>query len=155
MVLILEFATIFALIGSTAAQSVGQSIVIANSQASANSTQRGGSTFTGTAWVEDVYRSTDGTITTVMFERGARSFWHRHESGQILRVLAGAGWVVDQGGKAQRINVGDTVSCQASTTHWHGADEGSYLVHLAITSGQTEWLDEVTEGEYEQAHPRG
>ncbi|KAI8716202.1 Cupin-2 domain-containing protein [Fusarium sp. LHS14.1] len=137
------------------AQSVGRSIVIVNSQASPNSTSRGGSTFTGTAWVEDVYRSTDGTITTVMFEPGARSFWHRHQGGQTLRVLAGAGWVRDQGGEAQRINVGDTVWCQANTTHWHGADEGSYLVHLAISHGQTEWLGEVTAEEYGKAHSRG
>ncbi|KAF5007738.1 hypothetical protein FDECE_5987 [Fusarium decemcellulare] len=154
MILVQAITVISALIGPTTAQPTGRSVVIPNSQASPNSTSRGGSTFTGTAWVEDVYRNTDGTITTVLFEPGARSFWHRHAGGQTLRVLAGAGWVMDQGGEAQRINVGDTVWCQENTTHWHGADEGSYLVHLAISHGQTEWLREVTAEEYDQARSK-
>ncbi|KAM0543863.1 hypothetical protein ACHAPJ_012100 [Fusarium lateritium] len=122
----------------------GLSIVITDSRIGPNSTSRGGATFTGGAWVDDIYRSEDGTVTTVMFEPGARTFWHRHEGGQTLRVLAGSGWVADEGREPQRITVGDTVWCQANTTHWHGADEGSYLVHLAFSHGATEWLEEVT-----------
>lgn len=154
MYLLKQLALFFTLLDMTHGHgpNPGSSIVIPDSQAGRNSTSRGGSTFTGTAWVDDVYRDEDGTITTVMFEPGARSFWHRHEGGQTLRVLAGSGWIMDEGGSRQRIATGDTIWCQANTTHWHGADEGSYLVHLAISQGQTEWLEEVTEEEYVHAN---
>ncbi|KAL3477415.1 RmlC-like cupin domain-containing protein [Aspergillus californicus] len=139
------------LVPQTAAQPPGKSIVIPNSRIGENSTSPSSATFTGDAWVDDVYRDSDGTITTVMFGPGARTFWHSHAEGQVLRVLAGAGWVTDEGDRPRRINVGDTVWCQANTTHWHGADQGSYLVHLAISQGTTEWLGPVTEEEYHEA----
>lgn len=139
-----------AMLGSSAAaQSVGNSIVIPNSRIGENSTRPGGSTFTGNAWIDEIYRSTDGIVATVLFEPGARTFWHRHEGGQILRVLSGTGWVADEGRKPQRIYTGDTIWCEANTTHWHGADEGSFLVHLASSRGNTEWLDAVAISEYE------
>ncbi|KAL4886869.1 RmlC-like cupin domain-containing protein [Aspergillus karnatakaensis] len=127
---------------------VGHSHVIPNSRVGENSTEPGLNTFTGSVYVDYIYSSANGSspsgsAATVLFEPGARTFWHRHEGGQILRVLAGTGWIADPGVPPRRIYTGDTIWCEANTTHWHGADEGSYLVHLAISLGGTEWLGEV------------
>lgn len=73
---------------------------------------------------------------------------HSHENGQILEVKAGSGWVCDKGSVPQRIRVGDIVTCPAGTTHWHGADDGSMMMHLAISLGKTTWAEEVTSEEY-------
>ena len=73
----------------------------------------------------------------VTFLPGARTYWHHHENGQILEVKAGSGWVCDKGGKPERISVGDIVQCPAGTVHWHGADKGSMMMHLAISLGKT------------------
>jgi quercetin dioxygenase-like cupin family protein len=56
--------------------------------------------------------------------------------------------VCDKGGEPQRLNVGDIVWAPAGTVHWHGADEGSYLLHMAISHGKTTWFDAVTDEEY-------
>lgn len=32
--------------------------------------------------------------------------------------------------------------------HWHGATKDSWFSHLAITTGESEWLEPVTDEEY-------
>lgn len=105
--------------------------------------------FTGDVYMDKMGGPRDGLMCNhVTFLPGARTFWHRHEHGQVLEVKAGGGWVCDRGGRPQRIRVGDIVTCPAGTTHWHGADDGSMLVHLAVSLGETTWLEEVGEEEY-------
>jgi quercetin dioxygenase-like cupin family protein len=87
-------------------------------------------------------------IQHVTFLPGARTYWHHHESGQLLRVVAGAGWLCEKGGKPQRIGIGDVVWCPAGTVHWHGADEGSYMCHMAVSHGKTSWMHEVSAEEW-------
>lgn len=119
-----------------------------NSRAPGNSTIKGGATFTGDVFIDFVHRDDSMSIANVMFTPCARTYWHTHENGQILRVLAGSGWICDKGGEPQKLNVGDMVVCPPGTTHWHGGDDGSYMVHLAISQGKAEWHDEVTGDEY-------
>jgi len=69
----------------------------------------------------------------------------------MLTVTAGSGWVCDKGGKPQKLSVGDIVWCPAGTTHWHGADKGSYMVHTAATHGKMEWHEPVSDEEYNHA----
>ncbi|CAN8101637.1 unnamed protein product [Discula destructiva] len=109
--------------------------------------------FTGDVYADKIQmpaeRSSDGIVCGhITFLPGARTFWHTHENGQILEVKAGSGWVCDRGGVPQRIRVGDIVTCSPGITHWHGADDGSMLMHLAIGLGKTTWLEEVTAEEY-------
>ncbi len=50
-----------------------------------------GSQFTGDVFAYLTMPSTDGvTINTVNFTPCARTYWHHHENGQILIVLAGS-----------------------------------------------------------------
>ncbi|EXG81634.1 cupin domain-containing protein [Cryptosporangium arvum] len=106
-------------------------------------------TITGEAWFDPVLPGTDGTtITTVFFTPGARTFWHTHEHGQILQVLAGRGLICSDGGSPQALAVGDTVWVPAGERHWHGATTDSFLSHTAISLGVTRWADEVSDAEY-------
>lgn len=112
-----------------------------------------GDTFTGEVWAHPVLpRTDDVTIATVFFAPGARTFWHYHERGQILEVVAGRGWVCSEGGDAVLLSVGDTVWVPPGERHWHGASQGSFLTHTAISLGTTNWLDEVAQIDYAAAH---
>jgi quercetin dioxygenase-like cupin family protein len=127
--------------------------IVRNSHAEGKETVRGGpdgdlKTFSGLAFVDPVYQDNRMSIANVTFSPSARTYWHTHEHGQILHVLAGAGWICDKGREPQRIKVGDTIVCPPGTTHWHGGDDGSHMVHTAISQGKAEWLEEVTDEDY-------
>lgn len=129
---------------------MAQMTIIRNSRGEGKTTttgkQRG--TFTGSVYLDRIHTDEGVGIYNVNFTPCSRTFWHRHEKGQLLRVVAGSGFVCDQGGERQRISVGDMVWCPPGTIHWHGADDGSYMVHMAVSYGKTEWFDEVTESEF-------
>jgi len=107
-----------------------------------------GSQFTGDVFPYVTMAATDGvTINTVNFTPGARTFWHFHEKGQILQVLAGRGYVSTSDG-IHVIRAGDTVWCPPGESHWHGAAPDSFMTHTAISLGTTNWADPVTDDEY-------
>lgn len=109
----------------------------------ASSEQRIG-TFSGTVWVDPVMPATDNvTIANVFFSAGARTFWHVHEYGQILQVMAGDGLVCVEGEIPQPIRAGDVVWIPPNERHWHGATETSFIMHTATSIGKTQWQDEV------------
>ncbi len=81
----------------------------------------------------------------VSFESGARTSWHRHGDGQILFVLEGRGRVGARGEAASEIGPGDFVHAPAGEEHWHGAAEGADMRHIALSFGDTEWLEPVEE----------
>lgn len=127
-------------------------IVRNSSKEQTPSTVKGSSTsFTGDVYLDGVLSQDNTVIGNVTFTPCARTFWHHHAGGQILKVLAGAGWVCDQGGEPQRIKVGDTVWCPPGTVHWHGADAGSYMTHTAISLGKTEFREEVSAEDFAKA----
>ncbi|KIW80368.1 hypothetical protein Z517_06983 [Fonsecaea pedrosoi CBS 271.37] len=106
--------------------------------------------FTGGAvWVDTVLAAEGILVHNVNFAPGARSFWHWHEKGQVLRVTAGCGWLCDRGAKPVRINVGDVIWCPSSTEHWHGADDQSYMVHQAVSLGSVRFMEEVSDDTYQ------
>lgn len=109
------------------------------------------SNFTGTVYMDLGHRDDTIAIQHVTFLPGGRTYWHHHENGQLLRVVAGAGWLCEKGGKPKRLGIGDIVWCPAGTTHWHGADDGSYMCHLAVSHGKTTWMHEVSAEEFAAA----
>lgn len=114
----------------------------------APSDQRG-PTFTGTVWADPVLATGDGIIVNdVFFPPGSRTDWHTHERGQILLVTAGRGFAQVRDGDGTWIEPGDVVYFPAGEEHWHGAGPGSYLMHTAISLGETDWLDEVSDDDY-------
>lgn len=107
------------------------------------------SQFTGVVFPHLTLQSGDGVVVnTVNFTPGARTFWHSHERGQILLVLAGRGLIQAEGGPVRVIRAGDTVWAPPNESHWHGAAPDSYLVHVAISLGRTRWAGAVTDSEY-------
>ena len=110
----------------------------------AKSEQR--ATVTGEVWFDPVLPATDGTtITTVFFAPGARTYWHSHEHGQILQVLAGSGLICTAGEQPRAIVTGDTVWVPPGERHWHGAAPDSFMTHTAISLGETRWAEEAAD----------
>lgn len=108
-----------------------------------------GETFTGEVFPYVTMPSTDGVIiNTVDFAPCARTYWHRHERGQILIVLAGRGLIQAEGGPVRVMRAGDTIWAPPRERHWHGGGSDSFVVHTAISLGTTEWEEEVTEDQY-------
>jgi quercetin dioxygenase-like cupin family protein len=46
------------------------------------------------------------------------------------------------------LTAGDTVHIPAGEEHWHGASPGSYLLHRAVSIGETGWLEPVSNDDY-------
>lgn len=106
-------------------------------------------TFTGEVFSYVTMPATDGVVVnTVDFPPCSRTFWHRHERGQILVVLAGLGLIQAEGGPVRVMHAGDTIWAPPGERHWHGGSADAYVVHTAISLGQTQWEQEVTEEEY-------
>lgn len=109
-------------------------------------------TFTGNVFSSPMSRAPERTVAAigVMFEPGARSFWHSHPDGQVLYVASGSGRVGNTDGKVVKIAAGDVVYTPAGESHWHGAAPHSYLMHISITTGgATVWEPRaVTDEEY-------
>lgn len=125
---------------------------IIRSEDHAGTTGKPGSQFTGEAWPYLTMPSTDGVvINTVTFSPGARTYWHSHEKGQILQVLSGQGLICIEGEAPQIIRQGDTVWCPPGEQHWHGASPDAVMSHTAISLGETQWAQKVTEKEYHAA----
>ena len=112
-----------------------------------------GDTFTGTVWADAVLEGVPGVLVTdVFFTPGARTHWHRHERGQVLVVTQGRGYAqAREGGGGGWLIAGDVVFFEPGEEHWHGAGGETYLLHRAISLGETEWLDEVAEEDYRAA----
>jgi quercetin dioxygenase-like cupin family protein len=48
-----------------------------------------------------------------------------------------------------RARAGDAVTTAPGEWHWHGAALGTFMVHLAVSDGVTEWAEQVTDDEYQ------
>ena len=108
-------------------------------------------TFTGDVWADMVVDQTDGVmVANVFFTPGARTHWHTHERGQVLVVVGGEGRARTREGGGGKLTPGDVVWIPPGEEHWHGAEPESYMLHLAISLGAADWLDPVTDEEYEE-----
>lgn len=113
--------------------------------------------FTGKVWssplvtVDSMFNYSASNVT---FSSGARTRYHRHEEGQILLCTAGCGWYKERGKAARKLHSGDVVKIPAHVEHWHGAAKDCEFSHLSLIphqkGGTTQWLESVSEDEYEQ-----
>lgn len=89
---------------------------------------------------------------TVTFERGARSAWHRHPLGQTLIVTQGCGWTQIEGGPIEKICAGDVAWVAPGEKHWHGATSASAMTHVTASEiaedKEVEWLEQVSDNQY-------
>jgi quercetin dioxygenase-like cupin family protein len=106
------------------------------------SSDKRGPTFTGEVWAEPLLTGAPGvTVNTIFFPPGARTHWHTHATGQILLVI-------NEAGEGGQILPGDVVWIDAGERHWHGGGPDSYLTHVAISLGEADWQDAVTDEQY-------
>ncbi|MDR0528251.1 MAG: carboxymuconolactone decarboxylase family protein [Zoogloeaceae bacterium] len=112
-----------------------------------------GKYFTGQTYLSMLSEGGDilnAPIGNVTFEPCARTNWHSHSGGQILLVTAGEGRFQEKGKAVQILKKGDVVHIAPDAVHWHGAAPDSWMSHLAITNGKTEWLEPVTDTHYRE-----
>jgi quercetin dioxygenase-like cupin family protein len=88
------------------------------------------------------------SIAAVHFTPGARTAWHSHSIGQTLYVTEGEGRVQSRGDPIVTIRSGDVVFTPGHEWHWHGAAPDHFMTHLAVTEGDAEWGEHVTDAEY-------
>lgn len=110
--------------------------------------------FTGNSYLNSLVpkdSNIDVGVSNVNFEPGCRNNWHIHHNGfQILLVTAGEGWYQEEGKPAQLLKPGDVVAIHEGIKHWHGATKDSWFSHIAITKGESEWCEPVSDEEYNQ-----
>jgi quercetin dioxygenase-like cupin family protein len=108
--------------------------------------------FTGDVYVDPIAQAQRAplTIGSVHFTPCARTAWHRHTIGQTLYVTEGIGCVQARRGPLITIRPGDVIRVDGGEEHWHGAAADHFMTHIAITEGDTEWGDHLTDAEYAQ-----
>jgi quercetin dioxygenase-like cupin family protein len=110
---------------------------------------RASGNFTGGVWQDALLdNAEDGArVYAVYFEPGGRTHWHAHAGGQVLYVTTGEGRVGTRD-RVERLRPGDVVHAPPGEEHWHGAGTESVLHHIAVSLGETRWLGEVAEEDY-------
>jgi 4-carboxymuconolactone decarboxylase len=115
--------------------------------------------FCGQAWVNMLVPKNETgnfSVADVVFEPGCRNNWHTHPAGQILLVTDGLGFYQEKDQPARALAKGDVVVIPSGVVHWHGAAKNSSFTHIAINSiannVAVNWLDRVTDEEYESVH---
>lgn len=88
-------------------------------------------------------------VSRLIYEAGARSYWHVHEGYQILLVEKGRGLVQVQGQRIRELSPGEPAFLPAGVPHWHGAAPDQGLTWIAVSvAGSVKWMKPVTEEEY-------
>jgi quercetin dioxygenase-like cupin family protein len=112
------------------------------------------SNFTGIAHLQPVFAQTPPSRLSsgiVTFEPGARSAWHTHPAGQVLVIVAGTGWVQEEGKPRQTVRAGDVVWTPPGVKHWHGATSTTSMTQVAIQENvdgrNVDWLEKVDAGD--------
>ena len=110
--------------------------------------------FTGDVYVDPIAQNqgpSPVSLGVVHFTPSAHTAWHRHSLGQSLFVTEGEGLVQARGAQPIRIRPGDVIVIAPGEWHWHGATATTFMTHLALTEGDTEWGEHLTEREYAAA----
>ena len=92
----------------------------------------------------------DVDLLRILFEAGARTYWHVHASPQIYLVEAGRGRLQIRGSGILDVDPGEPVYLPANVPHWHGAapDEAATCLHAYPGGVAITMMEEVTEADY-------
>lgn len=96
----------------------------------------------------DVLDAKDLNATRRSFDAGARSAWHSHSKGQLLFVEDGRARLQRKGQPVRELGAGETDYTGPNVVHWHGAAPDRKLVQVALSFGETKWMEKVTDAEY-------
>jgi quercetin dioxygenase-like cupin family protein len=78
-------------------------IVIRNLSSGGESVANPSGTFTGDVYFDMLHMDDKIGVASMTFTPGARTLWHIHEEGQVLKVVGGSGWICDKDGVPQRL----------------------------------------------------
>jgi quercetin dioxygenase-like cupin family protein len=109
--------------------------------------------FTGDVWIDPItqgHGQPPTSIALVHFTPGARTAWHSHSIGQTLYVTEGEGRVQSRGEPVVTIRPGDVIFTPGDEWHWHGAAPDRFMTHLAISEGDPNWGEHVTDIDYQR-----
>ncbi|MGH3265156.1 MAG: (R)-mandelonitrile lyase [Trebonia sp.] len=110
--------------------------------------------FSGDVYVDPIAQGQGDnpmSVASVHFCPCGHTAWHRHTVGQTLYVTEGLGYAQSRGGPLLTIRPGDVIRIAAGEEHWHGAAPDHFMTHLAITEGDTQWGEHLTDDEYPAA----
>jgi quercetin dioxygenase-like cupin family protein len=107
----------------------------------------GPATITGDMAMDTRLKAENLGVNGVVFQPGARTYWHSHTHGQIFLVSFGRGIVGTRDGH-QVIEAGDVLYTPPGEEHWHGATPDSFVAYTAISLGTTVWGEELSESDY-------
>ena len=104
------------------------------SQNRSDAKRNDGDTFIGDVFTQNLVTDDNAPslrVTAVTFEDGAKNRWHTHTTEQVLIITAGKGIVANE---AEELHVtpGDVVLISPGERHWHGAETGESMTHLAV-----------------------
>lgn len=82
----------------------------------------------------DTVLKADGLfVNDAFYGAGSRTYWHRHEHGQLITVTAGEGVVVTRAGDVAVIRKSDVVHCPPGEEHWHGAAPDCFVTYFSVS----------------------
>ena len=116
--------------------------------------------FIGNSYLAPLDAENGGPV-NVTFEPRCRNNWHiHHKSVQVLVCVAGYGWYVEEGREPVVLRPGVVVAIPAEAKHWHGAARDSWMQHITYMtnvedSASNEWLEPVTDAEYDKLPASG
>ena len=126
-------------------------------RANAAATKRGPAEyFTGAVWLDEASSApgaSDVRVLVATFEPGARTAWHTHPHGQLLRILSGVGRVQRAGERMVEVLPGDVIWFEPGERHWHGAAPNRMMAHLAVQRADeagraASWQEHVSDADY-------
>ena len=115
--------------------------------------------FTGEVKIVPLSESVPGMPVSsayVIFEPGARSFWHTHPTGQVLIIVEGEGRSGVYGKPVSVLKKGDVVVCPKGIKHFHGAAPDKRMVQMTVTGYDPQgknvtWMEPVTDQQYKNS----
>lgn len=115
--------------------------------------------FTGEVKIVPLSESVPGMPVSsayVIFEPGARSFWHTHPIGQVLIIVEGEGRSGVYGKPVSVLKKGDVVVCPKGIKHFHGAAPDKRMVQMTVTGYDPQgknvtWMEPVTDQQYKNS----
>ena len=117
------------------------------------SSDRRGPNFTGEEWAEppaDRPAGGDGQHHLLPAGR-AHPLAHPRDRPDPARHPRPRLSAINEAGEGGPILPGDVVWIDAGERHWHGGGPDSYLTHIAISLGEADWQDAVTDEQYRAA----
>jgi quercetin dioxygenase-like cupin family protein len=96
-----------------------------------------------------VMEGKDLSVARRRFEAGARTYWHSHANGQLFMVEDGRMRTQKKGGPIRELGKGESDYAGPNVIHWHGAAPAQPAIQINVGfGGETKWLNEVSEAEY-------